>query len=241
MTKLSVLDLFSGIGGISLGLEATGRFKTTAFSEVDPKACSVLERHWPEIENIGDVRLVDKFPAADVVAAGFPCQDISNAGKREGIKGERSGLWTEVVRAIGDTRPRLAILENVAALRYKQRGLGTVLRDLAEVGYDAVWHCIPASYAGAPHNRDRIWIAATPHSIGGERWAESYSRSLGRMGREQQSLPWDRSWQSALRELRGVDDGSAYRVDRVDTLRNCVVPQVVEMIGNAAIEAMGVN
>jgi DNA (cytosine-5)-methyltransferase 1 len=127
------------------------------------------------------------------------------------------------------------LLENVAALL--SRGLGRVLGDLAALGFDAVWHCIPASHVGAPHNRDRIWITAASHALGGERWAKPYCRTLGRMGREQQSVPWDRDWQSALCELRGMDDGSAYRVDRIDTLRNAVVPQIAETIGRAIIAA----
>ncbi|QDP55536.1 MAG: hypothetical protein Unbinned273contig1001_27 [Prokaryotic dsDNA virus sp.] len=109
---------------------------------------------------------------------------------------------------------------------------------MAALGYDAVWHCIPASHVGAPHNRDRIWITAASHALGGERWAKPYCRALGRMGRQQQSVPWDRDWQSALCEFRGMDDGSAYRVDRIDTLRNAVVPQIVTAIGNAILEAV---
>jgi len=235
--QLRVLDLFSGIGAFSLGLDRTGGFRTVAFAEIEPYPSSVLIKNNPSAPNLGDVRKISfSSIGADVIVAGFPCQDISNAGKRAGISGDRSGLWREVARAISEIRPKYAILENVGALRYKGRGLQRVLGDLASVGYDAVWHCIPASYVGAPHNRDRIWITAAPHAIGGERWAKPYCRALGRMGREQQSVPWDRDWQSALREFRGVDDGTAYRVDRIDTLRNAVVPQIPELIGNAILE-----
>jgi DNA (cytosine-5)-methyltransferase 1 len=153
---MNVLDLFSGIGGFSLGLERAG-MRTVAFCEVDGYARRVLAKHWPGVPCIDDVR-TDNFPDADVISAGFPCQDISFAGDGAGLAGERSGLYREVIRAIRLVRPDYALLENVAALL--SRGLDTVLGDLAEVGYDAEWHCIPASAVGAPHRRDRIWIIA---------------------------------------------------------------------------------
>lgn len=230
---LRTLSMFSGIGAIDLGLERTGGFRTIAFCEVEPYACGVLQKHWPDVPNLGDVRTA-RFPLADVVAGGWPCQDLSNAGKRAGLAGERSGLFWEVVRAIGLVQPRLVILENVAALH--GRGLGTVLGALAALGYDAWADCIPASHVGAPHDRDRTFIVA--HAFGSEWREESYRGALGRMGRVQQSVPWDRDWQSALRELRGMDDGTAYRVDRVDTLRNAIVPQIAEGIGNAILSAV---
>ena len=157
---LRVLDLFSGIGGFSLGLERAG-MKTVAFCEIDPYASRVLEKHWPDVPNLGDVTKAE-FPDADFICAGFPCQDISYAGTGAGLAGERSGLWREVVRAIRMVRPRGTLLENVAALL--NRGMGTVLGDLAEIGHDAEWHCIPASAVAAPHRRDRIWIYTNPRS-----------------------------------------------------------------------------
>lgn len=226
-----LLDLFSGIGGFSLGLERTGGFETVAFCEIEPHASAVLKRHWPAVPNLGDIEKA-AFPDADAICAGFPCQDLSYAGKGAGLAGQRSGLWREVVRAIRMVRPRFVLLENVAALL--RRGMGTVLGDLAANGLDAEWDCIPAAHVGAPHWRDRIWIVAYPER--GERGQEPYLRSIGRMGREQQSLPWDRDWQSALREFRGMDDGTAYRVDRIDTLRNGLVPQIPEMIGHAVLK-----
>lgn len=165
-----VLDLFSGIGGFSLGLERTGGFKTVAFCEIEEYPRKVLAKHWPEVPIYEDVRelTADRLRAdginPDCITGGFPCQDISVAGKGAGIEGERSGLWSEIARLTSELRPRIVILENVAALL--GRGLGRVLGDLSEIGYDAEWHCIPASYAGAPHRRDRIWIIAYPSSIG---------------------------------------------------------------------------
>ncbi len=175
----------------------------------------------------------EDWHTADVVCGGFPCQDISLAGKSAGISGSRSDLWRWLCGAIRLVRPKYAIVENVAALL--NRGMGTVLGDLAEIGYDSEWNCIPASNVGAPHDRDRVWIIAYPER--GERWYESHYGALRRMGGEQQSIPWDRDWQGALRKFRGMDDGTAYGVDRVDSIRNAVVPQIPEIIGRAILEA----
>jgi len=162
--KLRVLDLFSGIGGFSLGLEWAGGFEPVAFCEMKPHARAVLAKHWPSVPCHDDVTTYDfKEGEADVITAGFPCQDISFAGAGAGLAGARSGLYREVIRAIRVVRPLRAVLENVAALL--SRGLGTVLGDLASIRYDAEWHCIPASAVGAPHRRDRIWIVA---DAGGE-------------------------------------------------------------------------
>lgn len=156
--KWRVLDLFSGIGGFSLGLERAG-MKTIAFCENDKFCRRVLRKHWPEVPILGDItKETFEGMEADVVVGGFPCQDISLAGKRAGLAGARSGLYRELVRAIRVVRPQLAIVENVAALL--SRGLGTVLGDLAESGYGAEWDCVPACAVGAPHERDRIWIIA---------------------------------------------------------------------------------
>lgn len=164
--QFTIGSLFSGIGGMEVGLESTGRFRTIWFSENDDYASAVLRKHWPSIPNLGDITKIDwrQVECPDVLTGGFPCQDISNAGKRKGITGERSGLWKEYLKAISILRPKFVIAENVSALR--QRGLSTVLCDLAQVGYDAVWHCVPASHVGAPHRRDRIFILAYPHSDG---------------------------------------------------------------------------
>ncbi len=170
MSKLRVLDLFSGIGGFSLGLERTGGFETVAFCEIEAFPRKVLAKHWPNVPCYPDVReltaerLAADGIAVDVICGGFPCQDISAAGKGAGLAGERSGLFYEVARLVGELGPQYVILENVSALLY--RGLDAVLGALAEIGYDAEWHCIPASAIGAPHRRDRIWVIAYPQSNG---------------------------------------------------------------------------
>lgn len=167
MGKLRVLDLFSGIGGFSLGLERTGGFETVAFCEIEEFPRRVLAKHWPDVRCYPDVRELnvlklraDGISNIDVICGGFPCQDISLAGKGAGLAGERSGLWSEIARLVGELRPRFVLVENVAALL--GRGLGDVLGDLAALGYDAEWHCIPAAALGAAHRRDRVWILAYP-------------------------------------------------------------------------------
>jgi len=171
MNKLKILDLFSGIGGFSLGLESTGHFETVAFCEFDKHARLVLNKHWPDIKIYEDVRTLDakKYRGSiDVVCGGFPCQDLSVAGKKKGItEGERSNLYTEMLRVISECLPRYAIFENVTGLLTGESGrwFAKFLYDLAEVGYDAQWHCISASAIGAPHHRDRVWIIAYPKSL----------------------------------------------------------------------------
>lgn len=163
---LKVLDLFSGIGGFSLGLERTGGFQTVAFCEIEDFPRRILAKHWPAVPCYRDVReltaerLAADGIAVDVICGGFPCQDISIAGTGKGLAGERSGLWSEITRLVCELAPRFVIVENVAALL--GRGLGDVLGDLASLGYDAEWHCIPAAAVGAPHRRDRVWIVAYP-------------------------------------------------------------------------------
>lgn len=161
---MNVLDLFSGIGGFSLGLERAG-MRTVAFCEIEPFCRDVLAKHWPDIPCNTDITGREfREGEADIICGGFPCQDISNAGQRTGIAGERSGLWRELLRAIRVVRPVYAIMENVAALL--SRGMGDVLGDLAEIGQDAEWNCIPASAVGAPHRRDRVWIVAADPARG---------------------------------------------------------------------------
>jgi len=177
---MRVLDLFSGIGGFSLGLERAG-FETVAFCEVDKKCHKVLQKHWsnvPIFDDVQTLRGVDIDGTVEVICGGFPCQDISVAGNGAGLEGKRSGLWWEFHRLIKEIKPKWAIIENVSALR--GRGLDQVLGSISEIGYDAEWHCIPASAVGAPHQRDRIWIVAYPRDNTG--W-NGISGSAGRDGK----------------------------------------------------------
>jgi len=157
--KFSFGSLFSGIGGIDLGLERAG-MECKWQVEIDPYASKVLEKHWPNVRRYSDVKECGEsnLDPVDLICGGFPCQDISYAGKGAGITGERSGLWKEFYRIICELRPRYVLVENVPALL--RRGLNVVLGDLASCGYNAEWEGLPAAAFGAPHRRDRIFVVA---------------------------------------------------------------------------------
>ena len=229
---MRVLDLFSGIGGFSLGLERAG-MQTVAFCEIEPYPRAVLRKHWPNVPCYDDIRTLtaDRLRAdgivPNVICGGFPCQDISVAGGGAGINEDtRSGLWSEYARLVGEIRPKFIIVENVSALL--GRGLDRVLRDLAQIGYDAEWHCIPASALGAPHRRDRIWIVAYPGSTGLEgQWNVS-----GRIEQELRDACDNRGWLPEPNVGR-VANGVPSRSHRLKCLGNAVVPQIPEIIGRA--------
>jgi DNA (cytosine-5)-methyltransferase 1 len=254
---LKVLDLFSGIGGFSLGLEAAG-FETIAFCEIDPYCQSVLHQHWPHVPVFGDVKeLSGRNLYADVICGGFPCQDISVAGRNAGLAGARSGLWSEYRRLIEEIRPSWAIIENVSILR--GRGLDKVLGELTAIGYDAEWHCIPASALGAHHERDRIWIIAYPR---GEHLREQPGRRSRQSGQSEAlasvdgeegpmansdsqpaqrlAISWDqfRTW-DAEPDVGRVVHGLPYGMvaDELKALGNAVVPQIPYIIGRAIMTA----
>lgn len=233
---IRVLDLFSGVGGFSLGLERTGGFKTDAFCENNRNRWPILQRHWPDVPIIEDVKRIPDGLVVDLVTAGFPCQDISFAGRGAGLTGMRSRLFWRIIRAAGMVGwPRL-LLENVAALL--DRGMGTVLGALATVGYDAEWNCIPASAVGAPHERDRVWITAHHWSKRGQgivldkiqrQPAFSWCEDVG--GAE--NLP-ERSDLYPSKLCRGGNGVSK----RLDAIGNAVVPQIVEIIGHGILRAL---
>lgn len=168
------IDLFSGIGGFSLGLEKAG-FKTKLFCDNDEAAREVLSKHWPDTPIWKDVRTLNKRvikgligdEPIDAIWGGFPCQDVSVAGGKKGFRDEegkttRSGLWIEFKRIIKEVNPRYVIIENVANLR--SEGLAEVIKDLWQIGYVGEWHIIPARFLGALHLRERVWIIAYPDS-----------------------------------------------------------------------------
>ena len=163
MKKLKLLDTFSGIGGFSYAAEKlVGGFETTQFIEIEPYCQKVLKKHWPNVPIHDDITTYTAKPhSADVICGGFPCQSISQAGEREGItETSKSGMWFELIRTIRMVRPKFFILENVSALI--NNGLDIVLRDIYEAGYDAEWCCIPSSFVGACHQRDRWWLVGFP-------------------------------------------------------------------------------
>lgn len=153
-------SLFSGVGGLELGLEWAGVGRTVWQVEKDAFCRSVLAKHWPHATRFDDVRHVDaaNLPAVDLICGGFPCTDISFAGEGAGLSGKESGLWYEYERIVREMGPRFVVVENVAALR--SRGFGTVLGALAALGYDAEWRSIRASDVGAPQRRERVFVVA---------------------------------------------------------------------------------
>jgi len=231
---MNVLDLFSGIGGFSLGLERIG-MATVAFCEKEPQAQTVLQKHWPEIPVFDDIKKLNKkeldkygIEKIDVITGGFPCQDISTAGKQAGIAGDRSGLWSECARLIGEIKPRYAIIENVANLRSK--GLVTVLQDLWSLGYDAEWHIIPAHAVGAPHKRERIWIIAYRDGLR----VEGTRTKLETAGIDKRIRS---HWETAQPRAMRVDDGVSPKIhrNRIQQCGNAIVPQIAECIGKAIL------
>ncbi len=242
--KLRVLDLFSGIGGFSLGLERTGGFETVAFCEIEEYPRRVLQKHWPKVPIYHDVRELTADTlrrdgiAVDVICGGFPCQDISAAGKRAGLAGERSGLWSEYARLVSEVQPRFVIVENSAELL--GRGLGDVLGALATIGFGATWECIPAAVLGAPHGRDRIWVVAYYEKIQGVHEPDirnELRRWLSDDGNAWPACPWSSTTAGVCR----VDDGISNRVERTGSLGNAVVPQIPELIGKAILKAEGLT
>lgn len=304
-------SLFAGIGGIDLGLERagwTGRWQV----EYEPFCQRVLAKHWPDVTRYGDIHDVDwnVVEPVDLVAGGFPCQPVSYAGRGLAQDDER-WLWPQFLRAVRVLRPRLVLVENVPGLL--SRGLDIVLGDLAEVGYDAEWDCIPAAAVGAPHLRDRVWIVAYADGLG-QGWssplgpsglarlrqseagpepdgasvgtarvlADVERRELGVFDgarRPPGAVPWNggqeladtsgqrlprsgeplglcdtaedgcgeagepldgrvRNQWSAEPDVGRVAHGVPARVDRLRSLGNAVVPQVVEVIGRRLMEAM---
>lgn len=271
MRKLRVLDLFSGIGGFSLGLERAGGFETVAFCEIEPYCRAVLAKHWPGVKQYDDVRTAE-FSSADIVVGGFPCQDISQAGKRAGTTGERSGLFRELVRAIRLVRPKYAILENVADLIH--RGMGDVLGELATSGLRVEWDCISAQDVGAPHVRDRVWLVAYPDARQpppglvpsirrrgkGKGKGKGEGDNAHAYGQRQQQpgwcfaevwrrpfhggsnfVGWREHWRDRLGALCGMDDGISRRLDEAKPLGNSLLPDIPELIGKAIMQAEGLT
>jgi len=245
---MNVLDLFGGIGGFSLGLERAG-MKTMAFCEFDKHAQKVLKKHWPEVPIHDDVRILDGRQyrgSIDVVCGGFPCQDLSSSGALEGFEGERSSLYTEMLRIISECLPTFAIFENVTNLLRGDSGrwFARFLYDLAEIGYDAQWHCISASELGAPHHRDRVWIIAYPN---GNRRAEMALHNISLDGAKEDQR-WSSinagplvgacSWEDWEKQsgVRLIVDGVSGMAHECKQIGNAVVPIIPEIIGMALMK-----
>jgi DNA (cytosine-5)-methyltransferase 1 len=195
---VNVGSLFAGIGGFDLGFERAG-MRVAWQIELDPYCRAVLAHHFPQARRYEDVREVgaENLAPVDLICGGFPCQDLSPAGKGAGLDGARSGLWAEFARIVCELRPRYVVVENVPALltgkgkRWDRAPVGRVLGDLAEAGYDAEWACLSAREFGAPHLRKRVWIVAYPARdaeagtealAGAERQRAGQGGALGRAG-----------------------------------------------------------
>jgi DNA (cytosine-5)-methyltransferase 1 len=239
--SLTFGSLFAGIGGFDLGFERAGMVCKWQV-EIDDYATKVLEKHWPQVHRERDIRQCGRhnLEPVDVICGGFPCQDISYAGLGAGLDGERSGLFFEAIRVVRELRPRIVVLENVAALL--TRGLDRVLGTLAEIGFDAEWESLPASAFGLYHERDRVFVVA--YSPGAVSSVFGQTRS---------------EWRSQIKSRRLASSASARRMERAGDrlegepnvaclvhgfpdglgrgLGNCVVPQVAEWIGKRIVAA----
>lgn len=235
-------SLFSGIGGFDLGLERAG-FEIAWQVEIDEYCRRVLAKHWPDVQRYGDIRAMDygTVQPIDILCGGFPCQDLSFAGKRAGIDGARSGLWSEYLRAIVQLRPLYVLVENVPGLLTNQY-MGRVLGDLAACGYDAEWDCLPASAVGAPHRRDRVWLLAYPESVrsqGGRKRFRGICEARNNFYESACSGETDRRWGDMWQpepNVGRVADGVPSRVDRLKGLGNAIVPQIAEALGRMILE-----
>jgi DNA (cytosine-5)-methyltransferase 1 len=245
MTKLRVLDLFSGIGGFSLGLDRAGGFETVAFCEIEPFCQKVLAKHWPGVPIYEDVRALTADTLArdgigvDVICGGFPCQDVSRAGHRAGIDGERSGLWSQFSRLIGEIRPRFVIVENVAALL--DDGMHRVCGDLAGLGYNAEWSTVSACSVGAPHMRQRVFIVAYPNGLDGRPRVRDTASHEHRPLQAFYDLEGARSGVRARLEnpsaLYGGADAVPHRMERNRAHGNSIYWPIPELIGKAIMGA----
>jgi DNA (cytosine-5)-methyltransferase 1 len=254
---MNVLDLFSGVGGFSLGLERAG-FRTVAFCEIEPYCRAVLRKHWPEVPIYEDVRTLtaDQLGAdgiaADVICGGFPCQDISLAGRGAGLDGDRSGLWSEYRRLIAEVRPRFVIIENSPALR--TRGADRVIADLEEIDYTCEPFVVGAIHVGAPHRRQRAWLVAhanglehkisspaqqrttaaeLPADLDGERLEIVLDGHAGQLAPAIRAHAW-----SFEPDVVRVAYGVPSRAHRIKALGNAVVPQIPEAIGRALMSIL---
>jgi len=220
---MNELALFAGGGGGILGGKLLG-WRTVCAVEIAPYARRVLlarqrDGILPRFPIWDDVSTFDGTPwqgHVDVISGGFPCQDISIAGSGKGISGEKSGLWREMARIVGEVRSRYVIVENSPVLT--SRGLGTVLGDLAEMGYDARWGVLGAHHAGAPHQRERIWIVANAHrsQCQGDERAQRKQAQHAHFG--------STSWWEVEPNVGRVVDGVAHRMDRLRATGNGQVP-----------------
>jgi DNA (cytosine-5)-methyltransferase 1 len=236
---LTVGSLFSGIGGLDLGLERAG-MKVIWQSEIDPYCNKVLKKHWPDVPNHGNIKEIEwgNIERPNVICGGYPCQPFSLAGRRLGTDDPRH-LWPWVRKAISELRPDYAILENVRG--HLTMGGLQVIGELAESGYDAEWRVISAAGLGAPHRRDRLIIVAnTPGSAGREQKPHGVRPTIwqtAEFGKPNSTSGTIGDWWKVEPDVGRVANGVSNRVDRLRGLGNAVVPQVAEYIGHLVVAA----
>ena len=263
MSSWNFVDLFSGIGGFALGARLAGLdFDRHFFSEIEPYAIQIYRQHFPQAIELGDIRQIDgetlrrQHEGEWLFTAGFPCQDISTAGKGRGLHGERSGLWREVFRLLCEIRPAIVVLENVRQLC--RRGLDRVLLDLAYLGYDAEWRVFRAWEFGLPHRRERVFLVAYTNAAqrcGGIQQAPPQVQHLGTRIEDDGSVapaPARIDWQDALTTGQILGEPAIFRVDdglpsgldiatiprdeyeigvkRIAALGNAIVPQIASEV-----------
>ena len=217
--KLKVLDLFSGIGGFSLGLQKTNYFETTLFCEIEKHCQRVLSKHFLNTPIHSDVKTLHVTPNEyDVMCGGFPCQDISIGGKGAGITGARSGLWFEFKRLIAEGKPKYVIIENVNALL--SRGLSQILQDLAEVGYDASWTVFDSKYFGVPQRRRRVYIIGVRDGIPASADIFEFGRRDNSQHKQQMAIV-DKSFTSNFEEKCTGRKLSYWTTQRSNQLAEC--------------------
>lgn len=260
---MTIGSLFSGIGGLELGLEWAGLGPVMWQVEIDPKCRNCLAKHWPDAERFEDVCKVGsaELKPVDIICGGFPCQDVSSAGKRAGLSGARSGLWSEMARVIGELRPRWVVIENVAS--GGRKWVDAIRIELDRLGYGSLPIPLSAADCGAWHERARIFVVAYTRgeheyeplykeqsvNIGGEarqvfeRGGETAAhtdpqqlrqrlrRSERPNGLRQAFAKQHCGWETEP-NLARVVPGFPGRVDRERALGNSVVPQCAEVIGN---------
>jgi DNA (cytosine-5)-methyltransferase 1 len=240
--RLTVGSLFSGIGGLDLGLERAG-MRVVWQSEIDPYCRRVLAKHWPHVPNLGDVTAIDwsTVERPDLVCGGYPCQPFSFAGNRGGTSDARH-LWPHMRYALGVLRPEWAVLENVPG--HVSLGLDTVLADLAGLGFHAQWSLVSACSMGAPHMRERLFVLA--HAAKHQLHVRDYHRVCPSNGAQPKRQPGGsgghadgsgRGWWESEPNVARVAHGVSNRVDRLRALGNAVVPQVAEYVGRCILEA----
>jgi len=250
---MNELALFAGAGGGILGGHLLG-WRTVCAVEWEPYPASVLcarqnDGLLPTFPIWDDVQTFDGKPwrgIVDVISGGFPCQDISVAGNGDGLDGERSGMWKQMARIIGEVRPKYVFVENSPMLT--SRGLDRVLGDLSEMGFDAKWGIIGADYVGAPHRRERFWLVAYSNSIRSIQRQHQGNRVQKQKNNQNQPNHRNRIWSEADRllsldkwsefttNLCRMDDGLASRVDRLKAIGNGQVSRVAATAWNILSE-----